>query len=286
MLTPSDLVKGISGLASLPEVCLRVNEMAENPRYSATDIGKVISQDTALTARLLKIANSPFYSHVSRVDTVSRAVTLIGARELRDLILAMYAMKTFPGISNTLVDMESFWRHNICCGVVGKILAPYCHVLHAERLFIAGLLHDIGHLVMYQKIPELMRVVLRRAREGGVPIEDVEREVLNFDHAQVGAELLRLWRLPESLQEIIEFHHEPARSERFALEASIVHIAGVIANRIDSAATHSENVDTIDPMAWEITGLTEEIVETILPEARVRFVEAQLLLLPGMKVAK
>ncbi|MFZ5594180.1 MAG: HDOD domain-containing protein [Pseudomonadota bacterium] len=286
MLTPHDLVKGISGLASLPEVCVRVNEMAENPRYSAADIGKVISQDTALTARLLKIANSPFYSHVSRVDTISRAVALIGARELRDMVLAMYAMKTFPDISSELVDMESFWRHNICCGVVGKILAPYCHVLHAERLFVAGLLHDIGHLVMYHKIPELMRVVLRRARDSGIPVEEIEREVLHFDHAQVGAELLRLWRLPESLQEIVGFHHEPAKSERFTLEAAIVHIAGVIANRIDSAATHSEDIQAIDPIAWEITGLTEEIVEAILPEARVRFVEAQLLLLPGMKVAK
>lgn len=285
MLNPHDIVKGVSALVSLPEVCVRVNEMAENPRYSATDIGKVISQDVGLVARLLKIVNSAFYNNMSRIDTISRAITVIGVRDLRDLILATSAIRTFTNIPSGLMDMDSFWRHSIATASVAKILASYCRILHAERLFVAGLLHDVGHLVLCTKTPELMRVVLFRARDASLPTYRAEHEVLGFGHDKVGSEMMRLWRLPESLQEIAEFHHQPGSAQNFALEAAIVHLAGIIANQVEPDGSRKPLFESIDPVAWEITGLTDAIIPEILPEARQKFIEAQLMLLPGMRIA-
>lgn len=285
MLNPHDIVKGVSNLVSLPEACVRVNEMAENPRYTAADIGKVISQDAGLTARLLKIVNSAFYNNVSRIDTISRAITVIGIRDLRDLILATSAIRTFSHIPSVLMDMDSFWRHSIATAAVAKILASHCRILHGERLFVAGLLHDIGQLVLCIKIPELMRVALLRARDASLPGHCAEREVLSFDHSQVGAELMRLWRLPESLQEVAEFHHHPGGAQQFFLETAIVHMAGIIANQVEPDGSRKKIFESIDPVVWEITGLSEEIIPEILPDARARFVDAQLMLLPGMRMA-
>lgn len=285
MLNPNDIVKGVSTLVSLPEICVRVNEMTENPRYSAMDIGKVIGHDAGLVARLLKIVNSAFYNNVSRIDTISRAITVIGVRDLRDLILATSAIRTFTNVPSTLMDMDSFWRHSVATAAVAKILASHCRVLHAERLFVAGLLHDIGQLVLCIKIPELMRVVLFRARDVSLPDYRAEHEVFGFDHGKVGCELMRLWRLPDSMQEIAEFHHTPGAAQKFSLETAIVHLAGVIANQVEPDGSRKKLFESIDPVAWEITGLTEEIIAEILPEARSKFVDAQLMLLPGMRIA-
>ncbi len=285
MLNSHDIVKGVSTLVSLPEICVRVNEMAENPRYSAMDLGKIISHDTGLTTRLLKIVNSAFYNNVSRIDTISRAITVVGVRDLRDLVLATSAIRTFTNVPSTLMDMDSFWRHSIATASVAKILASHCRILHAERLFVAGLLHDIGQLVLCIKVPELMRVVLYRARDASLPPYRAEHEVLGFDHSKVGCELMRLWRLPESVQEIAEFHHQPGNAKNFALETAIVHLAGIIANQVEPDGSRKKMFESIDPVAWEIAGLTEEIIPEILPEARSKFVEAQLMLLPGMRIA-
>ena len=118
--------------------------MLEDPNTTANDLGRVIGRDTGLTARLLKIVNSAFYGFQSRIETVSRAVTIIGMRELRGLVLAASAIEAFSKVPNKVLNMANFWRHSVYCGVVAQLLAERSNVLHAERLFVAGLLHDIG----------------------------------------------------------------------------------------------------------------------------------------------
>lgn len=114
-VTPEQLVKGIVGLVSLPEVCIRISEMVNDPRYSASHIGKVISKDAALTARLLRIVNSAFYRFSAKVETVSRAITIVGNRELKDLVLAATIAGVFERISTDLINLDTFWRHGIYC---------------------------------------------------------------------------------------------------------------------------------------------------------------------------
>jgi len=280
-----NLVNEISHLIALPEVSLKVNELVDNPGSSIADMAQVISLDAAITTKLLKVANSSFYRFPSKIDTVSRAVTIIGTRELRFLILASSAVRSFDNINNKVIDTSSFWRHSVYTAVVSRLLAAKCSVLHKERLFVSGLLHDVGHLVMSHLIPDLVQVMKYRAQMANIPIYEAERDVYDIDHAVVGAELLKIWSLPKSLHEVILHHHEPEKSTDYVLETSIVHLANSIAKLGESGSTDLNQAPRISPVAWEVTGLSPDVIETILQDARAQFLEALLLFLPGVAVA-
>jgi putative nucleotidyltransferase with HDIG domain len=284
-ISPRELVSGTIEIASLPEIFLRVNEMIDSPRHSAADIGRVISHDAALSARLLKIANSVFYGFPSQIDTISRAITVIGTRELRDLILATSVMRTFKGLPNELVTMEDFWRHSICCGLAARSLAAQRGEQLVERYFVAGLLHDIGSLLIFRKIPELAREALLRAQYNNVPLYRAEQEVLGFDHAAVGVEILRKWKLPEHLQESTEFHHNPAMAQRFPRDTALVHIADVVADALQYGNAGDPHVAPMDPEAWKLANLSDDTVSAVITEVEQQFGSALELFQPEHRSA-
>jgi len=267
----------VSGLVSPPDVYVKVFDLMESPTATADDMGLIISQDPSLTARLLKIVNSPFYNFSSRIDTVSRAVAVIGLRELYSLVVAVSAVKSFSAIPNDVVNMDTFWRHSIYCGIISRLLAKRCNVLHTERLFIAGLLHDIGSLVIYNRVPDVAKRMLDTANGDEEMLFAIESEELGFTHADLGGELLKQWSLPESLQEAVAFHHQPGRAKGAKMEAAIVHIANVLANQSELGAFCEVKVPEteIDGAAWIATGLKKEEFnqEETIGEAGIQFVE-------------
>lgn len=278
-LTYRDLVTGSINLVSVPELYVQINDLVENPTSSTTDIGNVISQDPALTARLLKIANSPFYGFSSKIDTISRAVMVIGTRGLRDLVLAASAVDVFSKIPSDAISMASFWRHSIYCGVIARALADKCHVLHSERLFVTGLLHDIGQLVIFHKLPEMAREALYSSQSKAQPMYQAEREVMGFDHAQVGGEILKTWQLPDSITEAIICHHQPGTADNYHLEASLIHIATYLACVVEGSSAE-ERPSSIDPVAWQNCNLSEDIIDPLLQETRPQLIAALSMFLP------
>jgi len=272
-LTAREIVAGTVEVASLPEIFIRINEMVDNPHYSASDIGRMLSKDPAMTARLLKIVNSPFYNFPSKIDTVSRAITVIGVRELRDLVLATTVVKLFTGLPNDLVSMDSFWRHSTQCAIVARLIAAKNRELNVERFFIAGLLHDIGSLLIYRKIPELAREALLRASHNDEVLEIAERQVMGFTHADVGAELIRKWRLPKNIEEAVEYHHLPQNCHTGAKEVAVVHLANIITAAIWDTAPEPMVIPPLDPKAWEVLDLTPDDIEPMVSDAELQFEE-------------
>ena len=224
-MTPQDLVTRNVRLVSLPEVCIQVQALADSSHTTADDIADVVSKDTALTTRLLKLVNSAYFSLPRKIDTVSRAVNMIGMRELRNLTLAASAAEVFSRISPDLIDMAGFWQHSVYTGLLARNLAQCCNVLHSERLFTAGLLHDVGRLLMFMKVPdetasaEALRLQSRR------DICEIEQELIGFSHAEVGEALLLHWNMPKNLCASIRYHHDPEAASDAHLESAIVHIA-------------------------------------------------------------
>ncbi len=281
-LDPRDLVQGVVRLVSLPEVCVRISEMLDDPLVSAADLGQIISQDVSLTARLLKIVNSAFYGFPSRIETVTRAITIIGMRELRGLVLAASVIEAFGRIPNRLIDMSAFWRHSVYCGVVAQLLACRCHVLHSERLFVAGLLHDIGKLILANRLPTRMEEVVHVMETEVMPAVLAERVVLGFDHATVGGALLEAWKMPSSLRECVAYHHSPEEALVDALDVSLVHIANIMTGLAEGGAEDSdaEELAAVYPYAWRITGLDRTVARKVYMEAGPRFTDALELIMP------
>lgn len=280
----ASLVDDVSYLVSPPDICVKVFELAESDDASARDIGEVISRDPSLTARLLRLVNSSFYNFARRIDTVSRAVTIVGIRELYSLVLAVSAIKSFSNLPNNLVNIDTFWRHGIYTGLIARILARKCHILHPERLFVAGLLHDVGSLVLYAKLPEQMRDLLLVCDNDEGILHQAELAELGFTHADLGGALAHSWNLPEPLQEAITYHHLPSYSMGSEMETAIVHLADVLANRSELGA-FCEQGDAesgrLDESVWEILGLDPDRFDAfeVIGEAGLQFSETAGLLM-------
>ncbi|CAG0940119.1 hypothetical protein GALLN_00856 [Gallionellaceae bacterium] len=272
------LVQGVEGLVTLPDVFVRINQLIENPDSSIADIAQAVSQDPSFTVRLLRVANSSFYSFSSTIDTVPKAVSIIGTSQIRNLALATAIASTFTNLPNNLISMENFWRHSLYCALIARGLARQARKCDAEAVFTAGLLHDIGELVIFNRLPEQAKAVLQRVQESGdeLPIYQAERQTMGFDHAQVGGELARQWRLPPMLEECIGCHHDIREAQRYPVEAALVHIANALAVMAEVHTFDFADVSPIDPHAWELSGLVaEEVIEPAVSEARAGIAEAE-----------
>ncbi|MDH5436621.1 MAG: HDOD domain-containing protein [Gammaproteobacteria bacterium] len=279
-LTPRELLTGDVRLASLPEVFTRVNNLIDDPKSSAADIGHLISEDPSLTIRLLKIVNSAFYGFPSKIDTVSRAITIVGTSELRDLILATSVIKVFNSIPEDLLNMNDFWKHSVACALIAHILASKRHDEDLEPLFVSGLLHDVGKLVIYMRIPELGRETLARKKFNHVDLCTAERDVLGFDHAELGGELASLWKLPDLLQQTLRFHHSPQKAESHQAEVAIINLADQIAKVVALGKGGVINGEMPkDEALWAATGLSSNVLESTLQEAELQFEETIKLIL-------
>ncbi len=271
-MTPQDLVTRNVRLVSLPEVCMQVQALADSSHTTAEDIAEVVSKDTALTTRLLKLVNSAYFSLPRKIDTVSRAVNMIGMRELRNLTLAASAAEVFSRIPANLIDMANFWQHSVYTGLLARNLAQCCNVLHSERLFTAGLLHDVGRLLMLMKLPDETAQAESLRLQSKRDICELEEDLVGFSHAEVGAALLQHWNMPENLCASVRYHHAPDQADDAHLEAAIVHIA----DKVTHAAQESKDPlgsPFYDPYGALLDSdlnsesITENALQTIQPDA-------------------
>jgi HD-like signal output (HDOD) protein len=222
-----DLVRRIDRLVAVPEVWIHINRLIETER-SAGEIARCIEMDTDLSARLLRTVNSAFYGLASRVETISRAIAVIGTHDLRELAMVTLVRRLFTGIPAQLMDIQRFWEGAVATGVYAGLLGRACHLLHAERVLVMGVLHNVGQLAICQYLPEQAREVLYIAAGDHEVLVLAEQELLGFDHQDLGGALLRSWRLPESLCQAAACHHRPDQADGYALEVAIVHLAGLL----------------------------------------------------------
>ena len=185
------LLDGDVALVSLPHIFTEINRVISDPRSSAVHVAAVISNDPNLTARLLRIVNSAFYGFPAKIDTISRAVTVLGSKELSTLALGTSVLNIFNDIPADLVDMKSFWEHSVACGTAARMIGSYKNIANSERLFVAGLLHDIGRIIIYKNLPSAGREMLLYAQQADCLLRSAELAVLGFDHGQIGAMLMQ-----------------------------------------------------------------------------------------------
>ena len=280
-ITVEEIVQDVSTIHSLPLFYSRLDEAINHPRSSITDIGKVISEDQGLTARILKLANSPLFGYFSKIETISQAVTIIGIQQVRDLAMALSVMDVFAGIPKELINMEQFWRHSIATGLTARLLATSQRESNLERFFVAGILHDVGRLIMFIKLPELCMEMLEECKEHNRLLYHVEKERLGFDHAEIGGNLLRKWKIPPSVAEPTEYHHRPHRAELYPREASLLHLADIFAHALEIGSSGGIFVPHLDAKIWAGLNLSPLLFSSLIKQIDKTFAETVQALFGG-----
>ncbi|QSV45930.1 HDOD domain-containing protein [Geobacter benzoatilyticus] len=273
-ITLEHLLDNTNTIYSLPFFYEKLTETINHPRSSVADIARIITEDQGLTARILRLANSPMFGYHSQVDSINKAVTIIGTQQLRDLALAASVMGIFSGIPEELITMASFWKHSIACGIIARTIATWRRELNVERFFVAGMLHDVGQLVMCTSIPDTVREMLMESSERQILHVFTEQDRLGFDHATVGGALLRKWKIPANIAEPVNCHHNPDRAGQFPLEAATIHVAGIICHAMDLGFSGDKFVPPLVPSAWDRIGLPPSMLGTILRQAEPQLEEA------------
>ncbi len=272
-----DIVEGVAEIAPLPEISLRVYDMLQDPFFSAVQVGETIRLDPGLTTRVLKVVNSAFYGLARPIETVPHAIAMMGASDLRALVLTAAVSNSLHALAPRGFDLHAFWQHSVFAALAARRLGRECLVENTEPLFVAGLLHDVGRLVLYHEHPELAERIFEGTIEKLDGRWEVEQGLVGFDHAEIGAALLRRWQLPESIWEPVAFHHQPEKAQNQPLAAAVVHIANHVANLAfseDADRLAPEQRDaTVEAVAWSRTGLDAQVIEPVLAEAEGRFGE-------------
>jgi len=265
-IKPKEIVKQEVELASLPNIFFQITEALKNPRSSAAYVAEVISKDVALSAKLLKMVNTPFYGFPSKIDTLSRAVTIVGTTQLTNLALGISVITAFDDIPEEFFTLKEFWMHSITCGILARLLAGQTGVAGDEKFFVAGLLHDIGRLVMLKNHPIATTEVLRPAKIGRRALVDVETSVWGCTHADIGGLMLKSWRLPAFLEVLVHHHHDPM-SASLVQEAAIIHVADFIAHGLSIGSSGGALVPELNTKAWSALKLSKDDLADIARQA-------------------
>lgn len=266
------LVNSDTDLVSLPTVYCHIVELINKPTTSSHQLAERISKDASLTVRILRLVNSPFYGFRSKIDSVSRAVSLLGLNELSTVALGITVVRKFRQIPSTILDMESFWRHSIRCGLFAKTLAGFLGEKDVEKYFTGGLLHDVGRLVMLDRMPEQYAKAILNAREKGLPMYRAEQDSLKTDHSIIGKMLAEKWRLSPSLIRMIGSHHSP-RLAHYSREACIVHFADAFAHACSDEVLLVDEIPELQTQAWTELGLSVEYVAAAIKQVDGEFKE-------------
>jgi HD-like signal output (HDOD) protein len=222
--------------------------------------------DTNLAARVLKIVNSAFYSYPSKIDSLSHAVNIIGTKQLSTLAVGINITSAFKNIPSEIINMKMFWKHSVLCGICAKVIAGYKNIQNTERMFVAGLLHDIGRLVLYNYLPIESLFAATTARGKHSLLTVAERDLFNFDHSTIGGDLLNKWQLSLSLEDCIRHHHDPERSKN-RVEASIVHLADIMANIMGIGSSGERLIPLLKQEAWVQLGITPNTLSVTMEQA-------------------
>ncbi len=247
--TVSTFITQIESMPALPTVAFRVMNVTADPKSTANDLMKIISPDVSLTTKILKIANSPFYGLAKEISSLQHAVTVLGFKEIKNLVISTVAFESFKSLKQSdNFNINKFWKHSFCCGIAAKIIATELKC-SGNELFVAGLIHDIGKLAMYIAFP----AEFEKYTELITPLKikytvfEVENDIFGMPHDEAGMKLLEKWLFPENLISAVGFHHHPEKADNNSISPVIIHIADILAHiyemSIDEEADEGDNID-------------------------------------------
>jgi len=285
MQTHWEKVISESKLVTIPEVYLKLQQLLSSNNFSMAEIAEVICYDPAITARLLRIVNSSFFGLAAKIETVSRAINYLGTQQVHDLVLTTSIAQNFSDIDNDAFNLHEFWQRSVFCAIAAREIAIHCNVLDSERLFVTGLLSDIGHLLMYQAIPEITLQARVEAEVSHSPLHLTEQRLIGFDYTLAGSAMLQHWNLPESLTDAIKYQFSPTNTTHYQLETVILHMASALADGFEKNIPVATTLGQVNKSVMNITNLSVEDTAVIDRNSRKSLDMVFLLLFPQLNAA-
>jgi len=244
-------IRTIANLPTLPHIASRLMRIVNAPATSANTVAAVVAQDVSLSAKVLRLANSAFYGIPKSINTLNSAVVILGFKIIETMVLSLTVFDMFSGgVSKpTLFDRKAFWKHSLRCGVISRLLAfrrRKNFAVAPEEAFCAGLLHDIGKIVMEQYLNADFHKALHHAQMYDVSVFEAEKAVLGYTHCDVASWLTGTWSLPDEIVQPIICHHEPEEASVCADAVIICHIADAV-SKIEAESLPDEAADRLEP---------------------------------------
>jgi len=210
-----DFLKKVKDLPTISAVANEINTADKNDSLTAKSLGSIITRDPALTATVLKLANSAYYGMAREITSLERAVTVLGFDTIKNLALAISVFHVFKTREGQIFDLKDLWYHSLGVGLAAKHLARHspmlaCDKALPEQAFVCGILHDIGKIAFAQNLPAEMAEILKQTRSGTLAQHEIEKTILGFNHQKAGQAMADAWNFPEDYQTVIRLHHSPS----------------------------------------------------------------------------
>lgn len=275
-MTIQALIDKVTELPTLPDILLKIDSAIQNESTDVGKLGRLIEKDQSLTTNLLRFANSAYYGLSHRVDTVEKAVVVLGFNTLQHFVVGASVLTLMSQSKSQFFKAKELWYHSLSCAIAAKLLMNKAGAFFCSKVFTCGLIHDIGKVIIASHLPNEMEEIIRQLQSSGTESEiDIEKEVLGFTHAHVGGMLVRKWRLPTDYSETTQFHHLPQAGNNDERPVMLLRYSVYMGNQIVKALglgrSTDEKVRQIDPVAWETLGIRENDLPYILNQIKEEF---------------
>jgi len=278
------IVKRLRELPSLPTVLLEVNRVMNSPAVTVDEVRDIISRDPSITSKILRMANSSYYGLSYRVDTLGKAITVLGFNTIRNLAVTASVYDIFEKKECKSIDIKGLWYHSLGCAIAGKGLICKMDPVLQEKVFICGILHDIGTIIISENLQDYMEEILDEIKQNkSLPQSNLEERLMGCNHGELGAFVAEKWNFPRELSDGIRFHHNIFsylsihRKEKLSPEAAIIVSAVYAGNQVAKAMglgkSSDEYVCNINPLVWKYLNITKEDFPQILFKIKRNFDE-------------
>lgn len=273
------VVSNIRNLPTPPIVFNQIQKVINDPHVSANDVASILAEDPAMSVKVLKLTNSAFYGLNREIEVVREAVVIVGMEAIKNLVLSASVLDMFKSNDIDQEFQEKFWRHSlataVCCRLLVRRLRN-CGIVDADAAFSAGLLHDVGKMVICCFLPNEYKKLTEFRKENSL-LEDIdaENEALGYNHTGIGAFLAEQWKLPSKLRDAISSHHSPAESQEDGPMAYFVSVADYIAKLTFRDPDIETPTPQIDPTVLEHIGLEEGDMGVYSEHLREEYLKAE-----------
>ena len=258
-------IEEITGLISLPEIYLKVRRLMDDESSSIDDFAEVIIVDPNLSTRVLKMVNSAYFGFEESVDNITLAIGMIGIDQLHSMVLGVAAISSLE-LPNDILPLKPFWHNSLYTGVLAQQLSGRLQLQRSDRMFMAGLLHEIGHLVLCARLPDHAREAIRVSVQNDRPLYEVQHQILGCHYGDIGAMLLDKWKLPAKLKDLVRYHPAPLAAPSQRVETALLHLAHAYAGK--NTPSLADASDLIDAEIRDLIDLSQDEINECLEMAR------------------